>query len=132
MPSFSNWLGTSDDSLLVEQSIRAASAWQRINSNPAMKHSIEVSRDGFSTFESPQTVRIEFLNSPKEMSITSGNGNARTIQIDCVVFGIRNHATLADTDILKDDEFGIDGIRYRVLDVLLFAGEKQASCYRMT
>jgi hypothetical protein len=66
------------------------------------------------------------------MAITDGNGNARTIRIDIVVIGIRNHATLTDTDILKDDEFGISGVRYRVLDVLLFAGEKQARCYRTT
>lgn len=128
--NFEAWLGTIDSSLQVDEGDRAALALSRINDNPAMKQSIQITRDGGATFEAAQTVRVEFLRTPREISITDNNNTARTIRIDCVVFGIRNHATLADTDILKDDEFGIDGVRYRVLDVLLFAGEKQARCYR--
>lgn len=127
---FNAWLGAIDSDLTINQATRASLAWSRINDNPAMEQSIAITRDGGATFETAQTVRVEFLGQPQEIAITDANQNARTIRIDCVVFGIRNHATLDDTDILKDDEFGISGVRYRVLDTQLFAGEIQARCYR--
>lgn len=129
---FKAWLGAIDANLAVDPETRASLALSRINDNPAMKQDILITRDGGSTFEDAQSVRVELLGEPNEISITDGNNNARTIRIDCVVFGIRNHVTLADTDIRKDDEFGISGVRYRVLDTQLFAGEIQARCYRTT
>ena len=129
---FNAWLGVSNDALNIDPATRSSLALSRINDNPAVKQDILITRDGGSTFENAQSVRVELLGEPSEIAITDANNNARTIRIDCVVFGIRNHATLDDTDIRKDDEFGISGIRYRVLDTQLFAGEIQARCYRTT
>jgi hypothetical protein len=129
MPN-NNWLSrlsTAGNGVSIND--RAVDAWQRINDNPAMVHSIVLHRHGVK--QSAQTFRVEFGESGREVS--DANDNSTRHQIVATVFGVRNHpdASVLDADIEVDDEFGIDGVRYRVKTVLPFAGEIQAQVYRV-
>lgn len=129
MPNINNWLTPTDGSGQgITEADRALDAWRRINDNPAMVHSIVLRRNGVK--KAGQTVRVEF-GTGSERSDT--DENATLYRITGTLFGVRNHPddAVLDTDILPDDEFGIGGVRYRVRTVLLFAGEVQATFYRV-
>lgn len=101
----------------------AADAWQRITEKPS---SITIYRDKTRTTPeqtlNPQTVRLEFSNSVREVSGEGGRTSVR----DLIVFGVNGHETVADTDIKRNDVFEHDGVRYRVMDVIITSGEVQA------
>lgn len=102
--------------------VRAALAWQRIMDNPT---SITVLRG--STTLSAQTVRIEHRNLPAE--VPGGAGTASTRR--AIVFGVRGHASITDTDLKKGDRFVLNGSQeYRVIDVVRYPGEIQATAER--
>jgi hypothetical protein len=109
MPNLANWVGVD----------RAEDAWKRIQDKPT---SITIVRGKTEELD-PQTVRIEFDNTTNE--ITGSGGTIISVQRG-KVFGVRDHATVADTDIKKGDRFGIDGTVYRVLSVIRQTGEIQA------
>lgn len=129
MPNINNWLTPTDGSGQgITEADRALDAWRRINDNPAMVHSIVIRRNGVK--QAAQTVRVEFGTGSERGST---DDNATLYQISGTLFGVRNHpdASVPDTDILPDDEFGIDGVRYRVRTVLPYAGDVQATFYRV-
>lgn len=97
---------------------RAVDAWKRISEKPS---SITMRRDD-GTAVAAQTVRIEWDdNSNSEPSGAGGKSSMRR----GTVFGVVNHATVADTDIQRGDRFTVSGYQYRVVDVLTTLGEKQ-------
>jgi len=102
----------------ISQAQRAADAWARINRDP---HSIIIVRDG--TPLAAQTMRVEYSTS---VNVSVGDGMGRSAMTEVWLLGIRNHATLSDTDIQRDDRFALDGQTFRVETVMHLPGEIQA------
>jgi len=42
--------------------------------------------------------------------------------------GVKDHPTVTDTDIQRGDTFALNGINYRVVDLVFVPGEVQARC----
>lgn len=119
MPDVTAWLHGNG---VIDPEPRAAAAWARIQNKPTQ---ITIKRDGVSGVMTAQTVRIEF-DTTRNIE-ASGAGGKTSVQI-ARVFGIRDHATLPDTNILRGDRFTTDDIFwYRVIDVILTIGEIQAN-----
>lgn len=101
----------------------ATDAWQRIQEKPS---AIAIYRDKTRTTPEqtldPQTVRLEFSNTVREV----GGEGGRTSVRDLIVFGVNGHETVVDTDIKRNDVFEYDGVRYRVMDIVITTGEVQA------
>lgn len=115
-PNIDNIVGTGN---AIGAGARAAAAWARICEKPT---SITIKRA--STTLDAQTVRVEFSSSVRDVQGKSGMSSQR----DVIVFGIRNHDVLDDTDIQRGDLFALDSGRYRVVDLILTLGEVQARC----
>lgn len=116
MPNWSNLSG------VISQQDRAIRAWMRIQRDPS---SIDIVRNA--TTLAAQTVRLEFDNTNAPADSEHGRGSRRTL----TVFGVRNHPTVADTDIEESDRFSVNGSIYRVSDVnSVVPGEVQAICER--
>ena len=96
-------------------------AWRLIQRKPA---SIVLVR-GASTLLDAQTVRIEMSNAQVEKQ---GGSGAVAVMRDAVVFGVRGHETIADTDIKRNDRFEYKNREYRVLDINDVVGGVQAHC----
>lgn len=118
MFSLSNWLaGTNKTAgqrtLRVQR--HAAAAWKRINDKPALDSEgnvgIRLKRDG--VMLAAQVVRIDVDSSSSPASSEAGMGAARKLTI----FGVRGHATVADTDVLKGDRVVIGPVEYTVMSV---------------
>ncbi len=101
---------------------RASAAWNRIQDKPT---SVTVLR-GNETLAA-QTVRLEYRAMPGEAAGGAGLASVRRV----VVFGVRDHATAANTDLKKGDRFVLNGSQeYRVIDVVVYPGELQATAER--
>lgn len=112
------FLPTSAESAVTESTL----AWQTIQQNP---RSI-VFKTASGVELAAQTVRIDSDNRPNMMESASGIAPKRKL----VVFGVRNHPTVANTDIKKGYTFSLpesNTDRYVVLDVILLPGEIQAT-----
>jgi hypothetical protein len=97
---------------------RAALAWRRISEKP---YSIVIKRG--TTTLSAQTVRLESSSSSNRA------GTAGTVAVrEVVVFGVKGHATVTDTNIRRADRFVYGGEEYQVNDLVLTLGEVQARC----
>lgn len=120
MPDFSAWLG--DGAIGVGTAAeRAALAWRRIEDKPS---EITLMRETASPqWLAPQTVRLETSNS-RDGEGTSPVGIEG--QQHLIVYGIRDHATLPDTDIERNDRFWLDGKGYEVRLIITTIGEIQA------
>lgn len=103
---------------------RAARAWARIQDRPT---SITVYRDSIA--QTAQTVRIEATNSRANIERRDA-GEVSVLSI--ILFGVRGHATQADTDLERGDLFTYGGGQYRVIDVWRLPGEVQARAERLT
>lgn len=99
---------------------RAQAAWERIQDKAS---SVIIVRGN--TTLTAQTVRLEYGN--QTASEVSGGAGTSSNQ-DLIVFGIRDHATLDDTNIQRGDRFAISGVQYRVMAVVKTTGEVQAHC----
>lgn len=119
MPTLDGWLGSGTDIAVTSAQSRAELAWRRISDRPT---SITIHRRG-STLVA-QTVRLEWDNTA---SFNQGQVVVRGVQ-RVTVFGIKDHATLSDTDIEKSDQFAIGSVKYDVISVMLPPGEVQAVC----
>lgn len=109
------WRGTPE---AIDTAQRAAAAWFRINRSPV---TLTVERGG--VVLAAQTVRVEFsTTAPQEPSGATGWGAQQQV----VIFGVRGHAAVADTDLKRDDRFSLDGLYYRVVAVITPPGEVQA------
>jgi hypothetical protein len=116
MPNMPLWF-----SVLDAIPARAADAWKRINDKPS---SIVLVRKG--TARPAQTVRVEY---DRGTGVGSEVGDAgKSSRRGVIVFGIRGHETLPDTDIQRGDQFTLDGAQFKVIDVVHTLGEIQASC----
>jgi hypothetical protein len=120
MLTYSNWLtGTitpAQERTLREQE-RAADAWRRIGEKP---QSITL-RTAAGTDRAAQTVRLEVDNRASESSSAAGAAP----KMHVIVYGIRNHATLANTAMAEGDRFNYAGDAYRIVDIILQTGEVQ-------
>jgi hypothetical protein len=96
---------------------RAAFAWRRINEKP---DSIAF-KNAAGTVLAAQTVRVESDNSATLAEGVAGAAPKRKV----VVFGVRNHATVADTDIKEGYRFVYLNDEYRCVDIILTLGEIQ-------
>lgn len=122
MATLTSWLSSGSHSILSAED-RAALAWRRINHRPT---EITIRRGNGSSAEvlDEQTVRVEWDNAA---SINDGINTTRGTQ-RVVIFGIRDHAKLPDTDIRRGDQFSLNGVRYDVLSIMTPPGEVQAVC----
>lgn len=122
MPSLDAWLADTGDlaALPTEmEATRAALAWRRINDKPTSV-----------TFRTPagvtlsaQTVRIESANTASEAMSDAGLAPERYV----IIFGIRNHATLTNTDMQEGYTFNYLNDQYRIIDTILTLGEIQGT-----
>lgn len=118
------WLNQGN-SEAISSSDRAVDAWNRILRNPS---SVEFVRG--QTVLDAQSVRIEFDNQVK--SEIKGDGAGTSSRRDAVIFGVKNHPSVTDTDIARGDKFAVNGQRYRVVQVIAVPGEIQATCEVLT
>jgi len=119
MADFNAWLAQGNEAISATN--RAVDAWNRIQRNPT---SITLVRGAVE--QSAQTVRIEFDNAVD--SEYRGDGGGISSGRDAVIFGVKNHPTVDDTDIQRGDRFAINGQQYRVIQTILVPGEVQATC----
>lgn len=104
--------------MAISEAQRAANAWRRIQDKPT---SITVERAGVD--QAAQTVRLE-ADSGGRMAV--GMGGVQHL-VEAVAFGIRNHATLTDTDLAPGDRFIASSVTYEVIMVSpALVGELQA------
>lgn len=113
--NFSAWLS---DTTAIDANGRAAAAWKRINDKPT---SIAFKKTS-GTVLAAQTVRLEWDSNATESLSPAGQTAVRKLTI----FGVRDHVTVADTDVAEGYRFVYQGDEYRVVDTLLTIGEIQA------
>lgn len=119
MPDFAAWR---DDT-----AARAEAAWGRISERPTR---ITIRRAGETIAE--QTVRIGLGSSAREdMDVRRGLNVMPGVQRG-VVFGIRSHPTLPDTDMQHGDRFIVGATEYEVIGLVTLPGEIQAFCEART
>ncbi len=123
MPDFARW--RKDDAA------RAADMWTRIQDQPSV---IVIRREG--AMLAAQTVRIEMGDTAREdLDVRRGLNVTPGVQ-RAVVFGMRGHATVADTDIQRADRFVVNGFadatEFEVIGVIAVGGEAQAMCEART
>lgn len=104
---------------------RAVAAWNRILDRST---SIVVYRGNPASAQAAQTVRIEFDNERSTLKTDAGVASVRR----AVIFGVRNHPTVDDTDLQKDDRVRLSDGDYRVIGVIELPGEVQASVERIS
>jgi hypothetical protein len=105
--------------MIIDPAFRAARAWLRINDKPS---SITIVRDGVADLAA-QTVRVEVNPIGETVSPALGSLGQGSV----TVYGIRQHATLPDTDIRRGDRFLLGGRVYRITNVIDTLGERQAT-----
>ncbi len=119
MPDFARWR--------KDEAARAADTWRRIQDQPT---AITIRRDGAAL--DPQTVRIEFSDQAREdLDVRRGLNITPGVQ-RAVVFGVRDHPTVPDTDIQRADRFVVGATEYEVIGVIAASGEVQAVCEART
>lgn len=114
------WLSTGGGGPAAQEATRAGLAARRIADKPT---SVAFRTPSGSTL-SAQTVRIESDSSASATMSAAGKNAERRV----VVFGIRNHASLPDTDVAEGFRFVWEGEEYRVQAIVLTLGEVQALC----
>lgn len=120
MVDLSAWLSDAGDlaaTPTATEEQRAAAAWRRINDKPS---SVAFRTPAGATL-SAQTVRIEPDSAAGMATSEAGAGQVRK----AVVFGVRNHATIADTVLDGGYRFVLDGDEYRCVGILKTLGEIQ-------
>lgn len=120
MLNFSSWLTEGGDlagnpTNTVQQ--RAALAWRRINDKPTSV----TFRTAAGASIAAQTVRIEYASSAAIDESAAG----ATPVMRVIIFGVRGHATIANTDIKEGYRVVVGTDEYRCVDVILTIGEIQ-------
>ena len=113
---FNAWLVSGDSTVMSAQQ-RAVLAWRRIQDRPT---SIVLRRGTVDL--SAQTMRVEYNNTASWVDGTL----VRTGKQMLTLFGIRDHPTIANTDIQRGDRVVINGAQFQVMSVLYPPGEVQA------
>lgn len=112
--NFAAWL--SENGIEVSAAVRAGAAWKRIQDKPTTLTLLNR--------EATVTVRVEYDSASADRLAETANTAVQRVWL----FGIRDHETLADTDLVRGDEFELlDGgyKRFRIVDVILQTGEMQ-------
>lgn len=115
--NFFAWLS---DTTAIDANGRSAAAWKRINDKPT---SVAFKTTN-GTVLSAQTVRLEWDSNASESESPAGVTAVRKL----IIFGVRDHATVANTNVGEGYRFVYSGDEYRVIDTLLTIGEIQAFC----
>jgi hypothetical protein len=123
MPDFEGWLGSDP----IRPAARAVAAWRRITDRPT---SITIRRSGAAL--AAQTVRIEWSGYAREDEDRDVAADALPGVGRLTVFGVRGHASIADTDIQRGDRFTLGAAEVEVIALLLPPGEVQAVCEART
>jgi len=119
MPEFEAWRDS--------ERARALEAWERIREQPTQI----VIRRGDVMLDA-QTVRIELSDSAREdLDLRRGLNVTPGVQ-RAVVFGVRHHPTIADTNIERGDRFVVGATELEVISVITVPGEVQAICEART
>jgi hypothetical protein len=97
---------------------RAEIIWELIGVNP---FSVTLKRNG--VMQAAQTVRMEYDKQARDAVSAAGQGSVRALML----FGVRDHPTVPDTDIKKGDRFVYKEREYTLLDPIypLPGGEVQ-------
>lgn len=103
----------------IDGTKRAIDAWGRIQKDPA---SITVVREDASTLAA-QTVRVVIETTRGDRV---GDNIVSAATREAVVFGVKGHPTVADTDIRRGDQFRYKELLYKVHTVAEHPGEVQA------
>lgn len=115
MPDTTLWMGESTH--VIDAAERAVLALRRIMAFPT---TIMIARVGVGA----QIVRLEYNNIAQE---TDANLSAPGVA-SAIVFGIRNHPSLPDTDLVRGDRFRYLNTMFEVISVTYVPGEIQAHC----
>lgn len=116
--NINNIIGNSD--FAIDETRRAVAAWRKIQDKP---ESIIIFR-GQATTLTAQTMRIELIRgSGKEIEGKFGETFVRM----ALVFGVKGHPTVSDTDIQRGDSFNYNDTVYQVIDVVEYPGEVVAT-----
>ena len=110
MPDFNQWASSE----------RALDAWKRIQHKAS---SITLKRGAM--LLAPQLMRVESNSTASEIKGVGG-GTSSAVQV--ILFGVRGHPEVADSDVRREDVFALNGTRYRVVHVIEPTGELQAVC----
>jgi hypothetical protein len=113
-----SWLSSGGGGPAAQEATRAALAYKRILD----KKTDVAFRTPSGTILAAQPVRIESDSSASATMSTAGKSAARRV----VVFGIRNHSSVANTDIQVGYRFVLNAEELRCVDVILTLGELQA------
>lgn len=119
--SLSAWLSDAGDLVGIPtatEQLRAALAWRRINDKPS---SVAFKTPAGVTLAA-QTIRVESDSSASPATSEAGMAPTRKV----VLFGVRNHATVADTIVDEGYRFVGGGDEYRVVAIINTLGEVQA------
>ncbi len=105
------------DTVAIPEAERAALALNRINDKPL----IIVLRTAAGVNRAAQVLRVESDNSATPAESSAGATPKRKV----IVFGIKGHATVADSIMAEGDRFIYAGDQYRIVDLILTLGEIQ-------
>lgn len=120
MLNLSNWLSgthSTGSQRSAREQKRAAQAWRRINE----KGTSVSFRTPTGATVGAQLVRIESDNTATASESAAGATAKRKV----IVFGVRNHAVVADTDIKEGYRFVLLNDEYKCVDTILTLGEIQ-------
>jgi hypothetical protein len=117
MPNLNSWLS---DTAAIDAEHRAVLAWRRILDKPT---DITTKRLGVA-----QTVRLEYDESVIEPGSAAGEAAVRRV----IVFGVKDHPTVIDTNIRRGDRFVYESVEYQVTDTVRTLGEVQAHAERIS
>jgi hypothetical protein len=100
-----------------QMAIRASLAWAAILDKPTDVVFVTVLGQTLA----PQKVRVESANRATVQQSAAGMGPMREL----VIFGVRGHPTVADTDMQEGYTFVQDNDAYTCVDVIVTIGEIQ-------
>lgn len=117
---FESWLGGTTPLLPTpteDAPLRAVGVWRRILDKP----SSVTFRTALGASVAAQTVRLEWDNTASLIASEAGSAPRALL----IVFGVRSHPTIADTDMAEGYRFNFEGDAYRIIEVIKSIGEIQ-------
>ena len=118
MPNFDAWRSAGTEA--IDSVSRAVEAWRRIQRNPT---SVVLRRGALNL--TAQTVRIEPERAQAQVGDLPIGEKPRT---RAIVFGVKGHPSVSDTDVSHGDRFVYLDMEYRVVSINAYVGELQAQC----
>lgn len=118
MPDMAAYLSSGGGAPVGMAAQRAARAWKRITDKPT----IVTFRNAAGVLQATQTVRVEYDNGASRTTSAAGQAAMRGL----TVFGVRDHPTIADTNVGEGYRFVATGDQYTCIDIIVTIGEVQA------